>query len=107
VANSLALVVLFLMAGGAAGATARARRSTDIGGPGPAVALLALLGLGVAAYLAFVEVSGSAAVCGPVGDCNTVQGSPWARITRSRPVANDSGSAMIPPGSLDFRWSWT
>jgi uncharacterized membrane protein len=30
--------------------------------------------------MAFVEVSGAQAVCGPVGDCNTVQQSEYARL---------------------------
>ena len=45
-----------------------------------AVPLLALVGLGVAGYLAFVETTGSEAVCGPVGDCNTVQQSEYAML---------------------------
>ena len=43
-----------------------------------AVPLLALLGLVVAGYLAFIESTGGEAVCGPVGDCNTVQQSEYA-----------------------------
>lgn len=42
--------------------------------------LLVILGIGIAAYLSFVEVSGSEAICGPVGDCNAVQNSPYARL---------------------------
>jgi uncharacterized membrane protein len=42
------------------------------------VPLLALVGLVVAGYLAFVESTGGEAVCGPVGDCNTVQQSEYA-----------------------------
>lgn len=40
--------------------------------------LLALVGLVVAGYLAFIESTGGEAVCGPVGDCNTVQQSEYA-----------------------------
>ena len=43
-----------------------------------AVPLIALLGLVVAGYLAFIESTGGDAVCGPVGDCNTVQQSEYA-----------------------------
>jgi uncharacterized membrane protein len=43
-----------------------------------AVPLLALVGLVVAGYLAFIESTGGEAVCGPVGDCNTVQQSEYA-----------------------------
>jgi uncharacterized membrane protein len=42
--------------------------------------VLALLGLGVAGYLAYVETQAVSAICGPVGDCNTVQSSPYAKL---------------------------
>ncbi len=45
-----------------------------------AIPLLSLVGLGVAGYLAFVETQHVAAVCGPVGDCNTVQQSEYALL---------------------------
>jgi uncharacterized membrane protein len=48
--------------------------------------LLGLAGLGVAAYLAHVEVREVQAVCGPVGDCNTVQQSDYARLFGVLPV---------------------
>jgi uncharacterized membrane protein len=48
--------------------------------PAWTVPTLAALGIGIAGYLAFVETSGAQAVCGPVGDCNRVQQSPWASI---------------------------
>ncbi|HEX9926147.1 MAG TPA: vitamin K epoxide reductase family protein, partial [Anaerolineae bacterium] len=44
------------------------------------VPFLALAGLGVAAYLVYVEISQVEAVCGPIGQCNAVQASPYARI---------------------------
>ena len=44
------------------------------------VPLLALLGLGVASYLAYVEVTHVQAVCGPVGECNIVQSSSYAQL---------------------------
>ena len=44
------------------------------------IPLLAIIGAGVAFYLAFVETTGSEAVCGPVGDCNAVQQSAYARL---------------------------
>jgi uncharacterized membrane protein/thiol-disulfide isomerase/thioredoxin len=44
------------------------------------IPLLAVLGLGVSAYLAYVEITHVAAVCGPVGECNVVQGSIYAQI---------------------------
>jgi uncharacterized membrane protein len=48
--------------------------------------LLGLAGLGVAVYLAHVEVRGIEAVCGPVGDCNTVQQSEYARLFGVLPI---------------------
>ncbi|MCL4393294.1 MAG: vitamin K epoxide reductase family protein [Chloroflexi bacterium] len=51
-----------------------------------AVPILALVGVGVAAYLAYVETAHVAAVCGPVGDCNMVQQSEYARLFGSVPI---------------------
>jgi uncharacterized membrane protein len=51
-----------------------------------AIPLLALFGLGVAGYLAYVETQQVAAVCGPVGDCNTVQQSSYARLAGLIPI---------------------
>jgi uncharacterized membrane protein len=45
-----------------------------------AVPILALLGLGVAVYLAYVEIVHVEAICGPVGECNIVQSSPYAQV---------------------------
>jgi uncharacterized membrane protein len=45
-----------------------------------AVPLLVLLGLVVAIYLAYVEVKHVEAICGPVGECNIVQGSDYALL---------------------------
>ncbi len=55
------------------------------GAPAPhatssAIPLLALAGLGIAAYLAYVEITHVAASCGPVGNCNIVQSSEYAQI---------------------------
>jgi uncharacterized membrane protein len=50
------------------------------------IPLLCLLGLVVAGYLAYVETTQVAAVCGPVGDCNTVQQSEYARLFGILPI---------------------
>jgi uncharacterized membrane protein len=42
------------------------------------IPILCVIGIFVAAYLTYVEASGTEAVCGPVGDCNTVQESEFA-----------------------------
>lgn len=44
------------------------------------VPVIAIAGLGVAAYLAYVEINHAEAVCGPVGNCNLVQSSAYASI---------------------------
>ena len=67
------------------------RRSTVPRWPGWIVALMILAGLAVAAYLSYVEVTQSLAICGPVGDCNTVQQSSYARVF-----------GLIPIGLLGF-----
>lgn len=48
--------------------------------PAWTVPALAVAGIGVASYLGYVEVTGVEAVCGPVGDCNTVQQSEYAHL---------------------------
>jgi uncharacterized membrane protein len=50
------------------------------------VPLLAVVGLLVAIYLTFVEVTNTEAICGPVGDCNAVQQSPYAYFLGFLPV---------------------
>jgi uncharacterized membrane protein len=44
------------------------------------IPILVVIGLGVAGYLSYVELTHTDAVCGPVGDCNTVQQSSYARL---------------------------
>jgi uncharacterized membrane protein len=51
-----------------------------------AIPLVALIGLGVAAYLTYVETQSVQAFCGPVGDCNAVQASSYARVWGILPV---------------------
>jgi uncharacterized membrane protein len=105
-ANSLALVVLVLMVLSLAGAGVVAGRVRTGEGPGLAVPLLALAGLGVAIYLAFIETSGSQAVCGPVGDCNAVQQSEWARVFGVIPVGviGVAGYALVLGAWAAARW---
>jgi uncharacterized membrane protein len=44
------------------------------------IPLLSLVGLGIAVYLTYIEVTQTVAACGPVGDCNTVQQSQYAHL---------------------------
>lgn len=53
---------------------------------GRLIPYLAIAGLAVAAYLSYVEVMQVNAVCGPVGNCNLVQQSPYARVGGVLPV---------------------
>ncbi len=85
--NALAIVVLIGMVF-VVGYTAFAWRKL---GPsselvGRLIPALSLFGLGVAGYLAYVETQQVAAVCGPVGDCNTVQQSEYARLFGLLPI---------------------
>ena len=68
------------------------------------IPVLSVLGMGVAFYLTYVETSGSEAFCGPVGDCNTVQLSPFALLLGVLPVGllGLIGYAMILAG-----WAFT
>ena len=50
------------------------------------IPILCLIGFGVAGYLAYVETTQVEAVCGPVGDCNTVQQSEYARLFGILPI---------------------
>jgi uncharacterized membrane protein len=51
-----------------------------------AIPVLSLLGLGVSFYLTYVETQSVQAICGPIGDCNAVQNSPYARLFGILPV---------------------
>lgn len=55
-------------------------------GPGWIIPLLCILGLGVAGYLTYIEITHARAVCGPVGDCNSVQQSSYSRLWGILPV---------------------
>ncbi len=48
--------------------------------PDQAIPPILIAGLGVAAYLSYVETGSAEAVCGVVGDCNAVQASPYAAV---------------------------
>jgi uncharacterized membrane protein len=51
------------------------------------VPVLCVAGLFVSGYLTYIEVTNRQAVCGPVGDCNSVQQSPYATVFGFLPVA--------------------
>ncbi len=47
---------------------------------------LSVIGLAVAGYLSFIEITQQEAVCGPVGNCNAVQQSEYARLFGIIPI---------------------
>jgi uncharacterized membrane protein len=61
------------------------------------IPVLCIAGLAVAGYLAYVETTHVEAVCGPVGDCNTVQQSEYAHLFGVLPIGvlGSVGYALI------------
>jgi uncharacterized membrane protein len=51
-----------------------------------AIPIMCIIGLGIAGYLAYVETTQVEAICGPVGDCNTVQQSAYAQLFGILPI---------------------
>jgi uncharacterized membrane protein/thiol-disulfide isomerase/thioredoxin len=88
VANGLAVLVLLGLVAVLAWSGLRLSRPEAPARSVPLWVIPALLvtGSAVAAYMSFVEVTGAAAVCGPVGDCNTVQQSSYATLFGVLPV---------------------
>lgn len=79
--NSISVVVLLGMLVSLGFVMAIWRNQSDQRKPAPMhwiILPLLILGIVIAGYLAYVENSGTEAVCGPVGDCNTVQNSSYA-----------------------------
>lgn len=50
------------------------------------IPILSIIGIFIAIYLSYVEVTETIAVCGPVGDCNTVQQSSYATLFGILPI---------------------
>ena len=88
-ANSLAVVVLLgmLLSGGYVAYAFLASSPPRLPRfPTWAIPLISVLGLGVALYLSYVELFQAEAICGPVGNCNAVQNSPYAYLFGVIPV---------------------
>jgi uncharacterized membrane protein/thiol-disulfide isomerase/thioredoxin len=51
-----------------------------------AIPVLSIIGLVAAIYLSYVEITSTDAFCGPVGNCNTVQDSPYAYLFGIIPI---------------------
>ena len=59
---------------------ARTENSFPGSWPGWTIPVLVMIGLSVSAYLSYVELTQTDAICGPVGNCNAVQQSLYARL---------------------------
>jgi uncharacterized membrane protein len=87
--NGLAIVVLLGMILSLGGATPRlvaSAKQVSSRKLSWMIPALCAIGLFVAGYLAYVESAEVRAVCGPVGDCNSVQQSQYARLFGVLPV---------------------
>lgn len=87
--NLLAIIVLIgmlLSFGGAAVLLLSTKEPTNPGKLSWAIPILCGIGLFVAGYLSYVETAQVSAVCGPIGDCNTVQQSEFAHVLGILPV---------------------
>ncbi len=82
VGNGLAIVVLFLMVLVFAHILVRLRRgvTSNTRIANRLLPWVFLLGSGISAYTAYAALAGVAPVCGPVGDCITVQSSVYSHI---------------------------
>ncbi len=65
--------------------------------------ILCFIGLGVALYLSYVETQEVPAICGPVGDCNAVQQSPYAKLFGVLPVGVLGAVGYV---VILFFWYW-
>jgi uncharacterized membrane protein len=65
---------------------------------------LAVVGLGVALYLAYVETQAVEAICGPVGDCNAVQSSSYAKLFGVLPIGVLGAMGYI---AILVAWLWS
>jgi len=68
-----------------------------------ALPVLALIGLGIAIYLTYVETQAVSAMCGLVGDCNAVQASPYARLFGVLPIGV---LGMVGYLMIQAAWGW-
>jgi uncharacterized membrane protein len=115
VANTIAVLVLIFMVAAIIGVVVSFTKPIPEKDFWPewVIPVLSVLGIGVAFYLTYVETTGAEAVCGPVGDCNTVQLSPYAVLFGVLPVGLLgiigyvlilAGWALYTFGPQNFRW---
>lgn len=68
-----------------------------------AIPILSIIGLGAAIYLTYVEVTHARTLCGPVGDCNAVQSSPYAKLFGILPIGLVGAIGYI---AILIMWLW-
>jgi uncharacterized membrane protein len=68
-----------------------------------AIPILSIIGLGASIYLTYVEVTHTRALCGPVGDCNAVQSSPYAKLFGVLPIGLAGAFGYI---AILVTWLW-
>lgn len=68
-----------------------------------AIPILSIMGLGASIYLTYVEVTHTRALCGPVGDCNAVQSSPYAKLFGFLPIGLAGAIGYI---AILVTWLW-
>lgn len=73
------------------------------GWPDIAIPVLSIIGLGVSIYLTYVEVTHTRALCGPVGDCNAIQSSPYAKLFGVLPIGLMGAIGYI---AILITWLW-
>lgn len=86
--NSISILVLFGMVFSVIWVGMKVREAEHVPEKWPnfVIPVLLLIGFGVSIYLGYVEITQTEAVCGPVGDCNTVQQSTYARLFGLLPI---------------------
>lgn len=86
--NTVSVIVLLgmLLVVGVVTFNIKRRAQPSLAAPIWLLPALTTLGMLVAIYLSFVEMTQTEAICGPVGDCNTVQQSPYATLFGFLPV---------------------
>jgi uncharacterized membrane protein len=68
-----------------------------------AILVLSIIGLGASIYLTYVETTHTRALCGPVGDCNAVQSSPYAKLFGIFPIGLLGALGYI---AILVTWLW-
>ncbi|MGV8059164.1 MAG: vitamin K epoxide reductase family protein [Smithellaceae bacterium] len=90
-ANSISVIILLIMLTSVIAALLITLSSVKVPKvltilPDWIIPFLAVIGLVIALYLSYIEVSETRAVCGPVGNCNAVQNSPYAKLFGILPI---------------------